>query len=95
MFVEVEFPNTAFVMEAKVATRLEMKLLVLVALVEKRLFAVNEVAEALPRVVWPEMVSVVAVVVARVDVPVTARVPPTVWLPVIDDVPTVCVLLVA
>ena len=33
----------------------------------------------------------VAVVVASVEVPVTPRVPPIVWLPVIVEVPTVAV----
>jgi hypothetical protein len=39
---------------------------------------VSAVADALPSVVWPDTVRRVAVVVARVDVPVTPRVPPTV-----------------
>ncbi len=46
------------------------------------------------RVVCPETVRLVAVVVAKVEVPVTPRVPPTVWLPVILEVPTVWVLAV-
>ena len=58
------------------------------------LVAVIPVAEAVFKVVCPVTVSVDAVVVARVEVPVTPRVPPTVWLPVMVEVPTVCVLAV-
>ena len=52
------------------------------------------VAEAVFNVVCPDTKRLVAVVVARVEVPVTPRVPPTVWLPVIVEVPTVTVLAV-
>ena len=52
------------------------------------------VAEAVLRVVCPDTVRLVAVVVANVEVPVTPSVPPIVWLPVIVDVPTVEVLAV-
>ena len=62
------------------------------------MFAVRAEEEARPK---DEMTDVrllddklVTVVVARVEVPVTARVPPTDWLPVIVEVPTVCVLAV-
>ena len=43
----------------------------------------------LPKVEVPLTVRRVAVVVANVEVPVTPRVPPTVWLPVTEEVPTV------
>ena len=52
------------------------------------------VADALESVVCPDTVSVVAVVEARVEVPVTLRVPPTVWLPTTVDVPSVAVFAV-
>ena len=93
-FVVVELPTIKLVMLAKVATREEMKELVLVLLEKKRLVAVIPVAEAVESVVWPETVRVVAVVVASVEVPVTPRVPPIVSLPVTVEVPTVCVLAV-
>ena len=92
--VVVELPTIKLVMLAKVATREEMKELVLVLLEKKRLVAVIPVAEAVESVVWPETVRVVAVVVASVEVPVTPRVPPIVSLPVTVEVPTVCVLAV-
>ena len=47
------------------------------------------VVEALLRVVCPDTVSLVIVVVASVEVPVTPRVPPIVSLPVIVEVPIV------
>jgi hypothetical protein len=52
------------------------------------------VADAFPSVVCPDTERVDAVVVAKVVVPVTVSVPPTLWLPVIVEVPTVCVLAV-
>ena len=55
---------------------------------------VSAVADALESVVCPDTCSVVAVVVARVEVPVTLRVPPTVWLPTTVDVPSVAVFAV-
>jgi hypothetical protein len=52
------------------------------------------VDDAFPSVVCPDTERVDAVVVAKVVVPVTVSVPPTLWLPVIVEVPTVCVLAV-
>jgi hypothetical protein len=52
--------------------------LVVEALVMYPLVAVIPVADAVLRVVWPDTARVVAVVVARVEVPVTPRVPPIV-----------------
>ena len=47
-----------------------------------------------PTVDVPVTVREVIVVVAKVDVPVTPRVPPIVWLPVIVEVPIVAVFAV-
>ena len=54
----------------------------------------SAVADAVLRVVCPVTVRDVAVVVAKVEVPVTPRVPPIVWLPVTVEVPTKEVLAV-
>ena len=51
-------------------------------------------AEAVESVDCPDTVRLVAVVVAKVEVPVTPRVPPIVWLPRIVEVPIVEVLAV-
>jgi hypothetical protein len=58
------------------------------------LVAVIPVPEALLKLVRPDTVRSVAVVVARVDVPETVRVPPIDSLPVTVEVPIVEVLAV-
>ena len=70
---------------ARVAKKLEdvalvLRRLVIVPLVAKRLVEVIPVEDALERVVWPVTVRVDAVVVAKVEVPVTAREPVVVLL---------------
>jgi hypothetical protein len=66
---------------APVAERLVVEALVAVSvpvtepLVKVKPVPETAVVDALPSVVWPETVSVEAVVVARVEVPVTVRVP--------------------
>ena len=55
----------------------------------------SAVAEAVVSVVWPVTVSLEIVEVASVEVPVTPRVPPTVWLPVTVDVPIVAEVITA
>ena len=92
--VVVELPTIKLVMLASVATRDEKKPLVLVLLVEKRFVAVRAEADAVLRVVCPDTVSLVIVVVANVEVPVTPKVPPIVSLPVIVEVPIVEVFAV-
>jgi hypothetical protein len=82
------------------AVRKEEKRLVLVekvveAKVATRLVAVAEVILVLPSTVCPDTVRVEAVVVASVLVPVTASVPPTVSLPVTEEVFEVRVVIVA
>ena len=69
--VVVELPTMSEAMFARVATKEEKNPLVLVELVEKRSVAVRTVAEAVLRVVWPDTVSRVIVVVAKVEVPRT------------------------
>ncbi len=118
--VVVELPTIRSAIEANVATRDAMKELVLVLLTDVRLVVeafvkyplvavmpvpeaftklvcpdtVRLVAVVLPRVEVPDTVRRVAVVVARVDVPVTVRVPPIASLPVTVEVPIVEVLAV-
>jgi hypothetical protein len=58
------------------------------------LVEVIPVAEAVFKVVCPDTAREVAVVVAKVVVPVTPRVPPIVSLPVTVEVPVVAVLAV-
>jgi hypothetical protein len=80
---------TRFVLVALTAVRLVVEAVVRYALV-----AVIPVAEAFVRLVCPVTVSVEAVVVANVEVPVTPKDPPIVSLPVTVEVPTVEVLAV-
>ena len=97
--VVVELPTMRSVIDARVATREEMKELVVVALVEillveKKSVAVSAVAEAVASDVCPDAVSAVTVVVARVEVPVVVSVPPMFVSPetvraVVDAVPNV------
>jgi hypothetical protein len=81
--VDVALANDADTAERMFVKKLEevalvFVRLVIVPLVEVRVFAVRAVAEALPSAVCP----------------VTESVPPTVWLPEIDEVPTDAVFAV-
>jgi hypothetical protein len=86
---DVLFVVTRLVLVALIAVRLVVEAVVRYAFV-----AVIPVAEAVERVVCPDTVRRVAVVVAKVEVPVTVRVPPMDSLPVIVEVPVVAVFVV-
>jgi hypothetical protein len=74
-FVLVLFAAEAFVVKRLVAVTPVVDALMMLASVEKSVVIVPTVVDAVLSTVCPDTVSVVAVVVAKVDVPVTAKVP--------------------
>jgi hypothetical protein len=87
----VKNPDTAVRKEEK---RLVLVANVVEAFVATRLVAVAFVILVLPRVVCPDTVTLVAEALPSAVCPVTESVPPTVWLPEIDEVPTDAVFAV-